>query len=44
MGVEEKGPGTEADDPAAAPFKYGKLIVVFILVYVAVFVWFGIYR
>ena len=44
MGVEEKGPGTEPVEPAAKPFRYGKLIVIFILVYVAVFVWFGIYR
>jgi len=44
MGVEEKVPGTGPVEPAEKPFKYGKLIVVFILVYVAVFVWFGIYR
>jgi hypothetical protein len=44
MDTEKKGPGSEPLEPTAKPFKYGKLIVVFILVYVAVFVWFGIYR
>ncbi len=44
MDTEEKPPATEPDKPASPLIRFGKLIALMVIVYVAFFVWFAIYR
>ncbi len=43
MDTEEKPPATEPDKPASPLIRFGKLIALMVIVYVAFFVWFAIY-